>query len=610
MQPARTLILLLLIGTLFACGDSEPDSDVLAQATIVAAVVRTNATLAADNRTADAPTPAAPTSTAHPTATASPATPTSGAPTEAPSPEPTRPAVYDIAEVRNWQFAEQSAPDLVTRLRSIGWVADGIHDVDEFNAAERLVNIGILAPDTLDTLLESHTVADYLSPFDLPALLSLQRMAQDRPERLAQLSDSAWFRDGLTDSESAIVAALYERSRFQSPEFNDIVRDPLSLNVEIETATNRVGNVLPIAVIRSGPAPADSPVMSTAQTAVPLFEAMFDAPFPTPAIVIHITDYVAGVAAGTNYQTHISLKPEIDHNEMPIFATHSVFHEIAHFYLYANPIWYAEGGADFAASYARNRIAGTPIEATNSPCSEVGSLSELEMRLPSDSRDTPEDTDLGRCAYSLGERLILALYRKLGEERFLQGWREPYHTLAAQPAYPVDYDFPEVELRVAYLRPGGRLMQPELEHIWDQWYRGTASRFVDGEPDSTPPDPALPTVNGRIDNAHVSLTQFGAAVDGFSATEHQGWAFLTLGYSYQLPGDPQQLTLELVEYYQDGVAYSRRNIDIEFTAQYSGGTRWLSLGPSPPHRWAPGKYWAYVYEGGRKIAEVKYEVTP
>ncbi len=610
MRRALSIVVIVLVGAVLACGDGESDADRYAQATIEAAIARIASTAATNEPSPDAPTAIAPT-----------AAPTIATPTDAPTvtfpavptntllPTPTLPAMHEITEVRNWQFAEQSAPDVVDTVRAVDWIADGLQNATEFNAAERLLNIGILAPETLDTLLDSHTVGSRLTAFDLPALLSLQRMAQDRTERLAQLTKEPWFRDGLTDSEAAIVAALYERSRFVSPEFDTIVANPESLNVEIRTATNRAGGAVPIAILRSGTIPADSQVMSTSRLAVPLMEDMFDAPFPMPAIVIHITEYVSGVAAGTNYQTHITLKPAIDANEIPEFAVHSVLHEIAHYYLYSNPIWYAEGGADFAASYARNVVSGTPIEATNSPCAAAVSLSELEFRLPADPGVNEEDADLSRCVYSLGERLILALYRHLGEEQFLQGWREPYQSLAAQPTYPVDYDFPEVELRVGYLRAAGRLNQPELEHIWDQWYRGTASTMVEGAPDPTAPDPNLPSVNGRIDSAHVSLTQFGTPTDSFSASEQQGWVFLNLEYSYQVPSGAEQRTWELVEYYQDGYAYSRRSVDVDFEPQYAGGTRWLSLGPTPPHRWAPGRYWAYVYEDGRKIAEVEYEVT-
>jgi hypothetical protein len=498
----------------------------------------------------------------------------------------------------------------VARISSVAWISDGLQNTGEFNGAERLVNIAINAPDTLEVLLASHHLAKRLTPLDLPALLSLERMSQDRPQRLAELTRADWFRDGLTGAEAAIVAALYERSSFLSPEFDDIVRNPYALSVELGGTTNAAGAAVPIAIIRPGNAPAGSRVMSVAQSAVPIFEEMFGAPFPTPAIVIHVTDYVAGVAAGTNYQTHVTLKTAIDANETPGFASHAIFHEIAHYYLYAKPAWYAEGGADFAASYAQHIAEGTPIETTNPPCAAAPSLTALEKRLPSDAQVGQAPTDLWQCNYALGERLMLALYLKLGEDRFLQGWRELYGALAADPSYPSQREFAEVNIRVAWLRSGGMPMQPELEHIWDQWYRGQASRKISGTPDPAPADPTLPTINGRIDQAYIALSQGGSSVHGFSAGSSPGWVYLTLEYSYPPANSAQDVTLEVVEYFEDGFTTGRRNVALPVRLLSSGGTQWLSVGPTPPRSWAPGRYWVYVYESGRKVAEVEFGVTP
>ncbi len=617
MRYLPTLLGLLLLGLVLACSGNDPDEAPAANATIDAAVARLSATLAA-NAT---PTPTS--GSPSPTGTQKPASilPAQSGTLPPPTPPPATSSVaapasgapaYPFADVRNWQYAEQSAPAVIARLRAVPWISDGLHDVDEFNAAERLVNIGIDAPDTLYVLLESHSLGQRLAPLDLPALLSLQRMARDRPERLAQLSRASWFQDGLTDAEAAIVATLFERSRFLSPEFDAIVSDPGVLTVDMSTTTNRVGEVVPIVVLRSGPAPPGSPVMLVAQFSVRLFEEMFDAPFPTPAVVIHVTPYVAGAAAGTNYQTHVTLKPEIDANDEPEFSVHSVFHEIAHYYLYAPPIWYTEGAAEFAASYARQILTGTPIEPTNSPCSEATSLSELETLLPNDDSDAGANVDpsLWQCNYSLGERLMLTLYHTLGEDRFLQGWRELYAVLAQTPAYPSEHEFEEIDLRVAWLRAFGRLNQPELEDIWDRWYRGTSSVVVDGPPDPSPADPSLPDINGHVDRAYVALNPNGPAVNSFSAADVTGWAYLTLEYSQRVEGSDRELTLHVVEYFQDGLPYSRRDVTINFQPQHAGGTQWISVGPQPGQRWAPGRYWAYVYEGGRKVAEVGYEVTP
>lgn len=612
----------MLLGIILACSDGKPDDAAEARATIDAAVVRLSATVAA--KAALTPNPYHPSPTLSPTsilpsqtdvvlpptpppeasATATPASVKDATTSNAP--------VYPFADVRNWQYAEQSAPNVIARLRTIPWLADGLHDANEFNAAERLVNIGINSPETLDLLLESHSLVQRLTPLDLPALLSLQRMARYRPERLAQLNQAGWFQDGLTDAEAAIVATLYERSRFLSPEFDAIVSDPGVLTVDMSATTNRAGEIVPVVIVRSGPAPPGSPVMLAAQFAVPLFENMFDAPLPTPAVVIHVTPYVAGAAAGTNYQTHVTLKPEIDANEKPDFSVHSVFHEIAHYYLYANPPWYAEGGAEFAASYARYTLTDTPIEPTNSPCSEATSLSQLEALLPDENSDAGANVDpsLWQCNYSLGERLMLTLYHALGDDKFLQGWRELYGIMAQTPAYPSEHELQEAELRIAWLRAFGRLNQPEMEQIWDRWYRGTASFVVDGSPDLSPADPSLPAINGRVDRAYVALNTNGPAVNSFSTDDVTGWAYLTLEYSQQVEVPARRLTLEIIEYFQDGLPYSRRDVAINFQPQHTGGTQWISLGPQPGQRWAPGRYWTYVYEGGRKVAEVGYEVTP
>lgn len=586
---------------------AEPTPDL--RATIAAALARVAA--------APVPTPTAtpsPAFTPTPPATAAPTPTAVGPPTATPAPMPTATPgqpIYDLTQVRNWEFAEQTTPVAVARIRSIPWISDGLHSVDEFNAAERLVNVGIDAPDTLMALLDAGFLGDRLEPLDLPALLSLQRMAQDRPQRLAQLSSAGWVHDGLTGTELAIIAILYERSRFQSPEFDDIVSSPGSVSVEIGYTDGRGGAAVPIAIIRqAGALNSESQVMAVAQSVVPIFEAMFDAPFPTPAIVIHVTDYVAGIAAGTNYQTHVTLKSEIDANAQPEFAPHAIFHEIAHYYLYANPAWYAEGGADFAASYALRATAGTPLEATNTPCAAAASLSELERAAPPAVQEAQRAPDLWRCNYFLGERLLLSLYGKLGEERFLEGWRELYGQLARDPAYPSQRDFTEIDLRVAWLRAGGMEAQPELEHIWDQWYRGRASRVIDGEPDPSPADPSLPGINGRVDRAYVALSPDGPAVSEFSARDVAGWVYLTLEYSYSVTGNPRQLTFQVAEYFEDGFTTGRRNVPVTVEPQYIGGTQWVSVGPQPPARWAPGRYWVYVYEGGRKVAGVEFTVTP
>ena len=596
------------VGCFFGDASATESPEVDLQATIDAALAR----VAASSETVATPT-------AIPSATAPQPTAPSAAPTDTPRPEPpakpsptpnAQPPAYQLSEVRNWDYARQSAPPVAVRIASLDWVADGLQDKYEFNAVERLVNVGIGNSEVLDTILDAHLQGRSPEPLDLPALLSLQRMAQDTPKHLERLHGADWFRDGWTDAEAAIVAILYDRSLFQSPEFDAILADPSTLTVELGTTQNLAGEPVPIAIARSGPAPPTSPVMAVAQLAVPLFEEMFAAPFPTPAIVIHVTDYVIGTAGGSNEQTHVTLLTKIDQSAEPGSDAHLIYHEIAHYYLYAEPTWYAEGGADFAASYVLRNTTGSALEPTNYPCGYAGNLAELELRSPDDPREAQNDADLYRCNYFLGERLLMALYHQLGEERFLSGWRELYARLARDPSYPSQQEFSETDIRVEWLRAGGMQMQPDLEHIWDQWYRGRASTVVEGVPDPAPADPTLPTVNGRVDQAYVALSVDGNPIHRFSASDVEGWVYLTLKYSYSISGDPRQLEFELVEYFQDGFTNNRRRVSVQFESQFAGGTQWLSVGPTAPLRLGAGHYWIYVYESGRKIAEVQFEVTP
>ena len=199
MRYAPTWLVLGLMGVIASVGcffGSAPATDsptVDLQATIDAALAR----VAASQETGPAPTATPPPATAAPTVR----------PTNAPSPQvipataiprqpPTatpEPSAFSLSEARNWEFAEQADPEVVAQISGISWIADGLQTADEFNAAERMVNVGLNAPEVLSALLASDEFKNGLRPMDLPALLSLQRMAQDRPDRLAQLASAGWF---------------------------------------------------------------------------------------------------------------------------------------------------------------------------------------------------------------------------------------------------------------------------------------------------------------------------------------------------------------------------------------------------------------------------------
>ena len=72
----------------------------------------------------------------------------------------------------------------------------------------------------------------------------------------------------------------------------------------------------------------------------------------------------------------------------------------------------------------------------------------------------------------------------------------------------------------------------------------------------------------------------------------------------------REVHIEVVEYFEDGFAFRRRTGSLAAHPQYVGGTNWFSVGSPPSRKWAPGRYFVYVYVGERKVAEVEYEVIP
>ena len=211
-----------------------------------------------------------------------------------------------------------------------------------------------------------------------------------------------------------------------------------------------------------------------------------------------------------------------------------------------------------------------------------------------------------RCNYSLGERLFVDLYRTLGHERFRQGFRDLY--LASEIEVEVD-DLRGTPVGIEHVSEAFRSDDGSESVVISRWYDGSEPYDLSGlDPD--PVDSSLLSINGRIDEAYVAISTDGPPVTTLSAQDVSDWVRLTLKHSYNVSSGPHNVPLEIVEYYEDGFEFRRRSRELTAETRYTGGTLWFSVGPSPPLKWAPGRYWVYVYAGERKVAEVQYEVTP
>ena len=124
-------------------------------------------------------------------------------------------------------------------------------------------------------------------------------------------------------------------------------------------------------------------------------------------------------------------------------------------------------------------------------------------------------------------------------------------------------------------------------------------------------DPSLPSINGRIEEAYLTAGEDGPRVSSFSTQGAGDWLVLNIEYSYSLSGGPYEIPIEIVEYYEDGFALSPRERCVDRGARVHRRNDAASGWAGPrPGEWAPGHYAVFVYAGGRRVAEVYYEVTP
>ena len=596
------------------------------------------------------PTPGPPTATPQPTSTPTPgptATPIppptatlTPQPTSTPTPRPTATPSYAAAwaNLPNVPWLEQNRPALATAIKSLPWVVDGIAE-PEREAVQELVQLATFYETVFADLIGKPWVKDALGdpevavvqnlrwlaredeaaalrlvsmpflnevePADGAAMRSLWLLAHFNARDYQRVMSHPTLRAGISDDWAKIVAVLSGVSRTNSLLINALL-DPDRVTLEGRTIILPQAGPVDLAIIRTGPGVGRS--MDLLEAAVRHAEAFVAEPFPIGYVALLFENVVVGSFAGTNFGTHMAVRPEYDVDDSSHEAdsvSHTIAHEVAHYYWSGNSDWVDEGASDFMASIAESARTGQPAGASNLPCGYTRNISDLE------GLNSPQGSDAFDCNYALGERLFADLYRSLGDARFREGFRNLYLLSQVeddgdtQAGTSVGID----DLKQAF-RTGADRVAPLVDLIVARWYDGTEPYDASAR-DTGPVDPNLPRINGRIDQAFIATTSNGPPVSHVSAASAHGWIWLTLKYSYLVSGGPHTTSLEIVEYFEDGFEFRRRPLTLTAQAPYIRSTQRLSVGVVPTERRAVGRYWVYVYhEDGRKLAEVQYEVIP
>lgn len=495
------------------------------------------------------------------------------------------------AEAIRWLNNIGSAT-VASSVVSLGWVQDGIHETE----VKTIQQLSYLANNNAEGALRivAMPFLETIEPPDVTALVSLRRLAAFRPEAFAGVMSHTAVRDGIADEETPIVATLDGVAK-TNPRLIDVLLNPSRVFLERRIISLPLSGGVILDIIRTAPGAARS--MDLLEHSVREAEAYMGVPFPTKHVVLLYENAVTASFAGTNFGTHIASLPKYDSDDdsrEAAYAGNHTAHEVAHYYWSGNKDWIDEGAANFMAAIIENARTGRPLGVDDFPCAYADSIAELE------SLNVVHGDSEFLCNYALGERLFLDLHHTLGHEKSRQGFRALYLASESED---------DAELGIQHVREAFRSNDAAVRTVIARWYNGTQAYDL-SRLDRRPVNSRLPGINGRINKAYIATRANGPAVSVFSAQHVTDWVYLTLKYSYNVSGAKREVPLEIVEYYEDGFEFRRQSDKITAESRYIGGTQWRRVGFRPSQKWAPGRYWVYVYAGGRKVAETQYRVTP
>ena len=138
-----------------------------------------------------------------------------------------------------------------------------------------------------------------------------------------------------------------------------------------------------------------------------------------------------------------------------------------------------------------------------------------------------------------------------------------------------------------------------------RWYDGDEP-FDSTSIDWSIPTSRIPSINGSVKSADLVLSTTSQPIQQFSASTHTGSAFIRFQYDHNVSGSPREQPLTLIEYYEDGHQTNRQVVNITVDNRL-----WTyHIGVGPPDQWKTGQYWAMIYDGSEKIAQVHWTVQP
>ena len=505
--------------------------------------------------------------------------------------------IVALTDLQNAKWLQHHQPDTAQKLAELPWVRDGM-DAEEEKILDNLLQILVSnsTPEllTLDQADGPAAPTDSIlnMPFiqsigrgDAQAIESLKNIANDDTAELKTILDHQTFSAGITDEWTPIIAALWGVQR-NNPSLIPILLDPMETSIESRTITLPLTGMVDLHLIRMG-TDGNPETMDTLEEAVKNAEFFMHLPLPVRMVSVLFADSITPSYIGNNFGTSIAVKPEHERDGENLPQTFA--HEVAHYYWSGNQNWIDEGMSNVIETYHKWLTTGVTMTPNEYPCPHAANIRLLERMNPS----THEAAF--NCNYSLGERLFLDLWDKMGDVPFRE---------AAQRLYQMRSD----ENRTGISNVKSAFNDSPTA---DRWYSNPTPRR---ERTTAEPLPTwrLDEINGTVTEVGIALSKDGSPVTSFSSRSHTGPAYLHLRYDHPTFAEESWNTnITMTEVFEDGFIYGTTLWQLNIKGTHVWGIWRLPTGPRPGERWKPGLHRAMLYDrSGDKIAEVAWQVTP
>ena len=422
-----------------------------------------------------------------------------------------------ISQTEQWALASLRGLDVAASRWD--WVKDGVSELER-GALSSLVALRETVPETGQYVTDFPWIASGMSadkrwsiwylnqiatkdeslavelahmqfmeaPFrvrDLYALTAVEEL-MDSPSDFALLEAQQWFADGLNDEDAAFLGVLADINGRAANQYKDLVA---SHYARASTVDLPLTGEVELIAFRRTPFQKHDDVIRQVEDSLRASEELMGTPFPTNDVILLFTDplYVwpalNDAFIAFNVGTHMLVtRPEAIEGDY----RRAVAHEVSHYYWgYDNaPVWLAEGGANFFASYILDWKKNGTLSYRKSTLwsDEVGSVCKgrgvenvqrLITLLAEVGYTAHADSSQFLCNYSIGEYLLINLFDTLGPEGASEAWKEMYELAASEGRV-----LTEAEIYQAFSRNTPKDAFDEFNQVYDLWHGGNQA-FAD-----------------------------------------------------------------------------------------------------------------------------------